>query len=178
MTSCCQLRGHLSAAPAQASGDPVDGDMQVVHLAIIVRSRQVVWAETAEEQSQEEVEKLQTETRCWFRTTVQLHICVMTLSHAAQWPTHWNSAEQQCWRSFPTKHRCQRLTGAGGNVEGSQQSLGIVLSGPQTSVQHLTTIHLKVDSVPGANTSRWAWTSRCFLQCRSTNQRVLNPDPW
>lgn len=35
--------------------------MQVVHLAVVVRSRQVVGAETAEEQSQEEVQQLQTD---------------------------------------------------------------------------------------------------------------------
>ena len=52
---------YLLPAPGQASGDPVDGDMQVVHLAVVVRSRQVVRAETAEEQSQEEVQQLQTD---------------------------------------------------------------------------------------------------------------------
>lgn len=50
---------HLSAAPAQAAGDPVDGDVQVVHLAVVVWSRQVVGAETAEQQSQEEVQQLE-----------------------------------------------------------------------------------------------------------------------
>lgn len=52
---------YLSAAPAQASGDPVDGDLQVVHLPVVIRSRQVVGAETAEEQSQEEVQQLETQ---------------------------------------------------------------------------------------------------------------------
>lgn len=37
--------------------------MQVVHLAVVVWSRQVVGAETAEEQSQEEVQQLETETQ-------------------------------------------------------------------------------------------------------------------
>lgn len=55
----CPPDGYLSAAPGQASRDPVDGDVQVVHLAVVVGSGQVVGAETAEEQSQEEVQQLQ-----------------------------------------------------------------------------------------------------------------------
>lgn len=51
---------HLSAAPGQASGDPVDGDVQVVHLAVVIWSWEVVGTETAEEQSQEEVQQLET----------------------------------------------------------------------------------------------------------------------
>ena len=54
--------GYLSAAPGQAHGDPVDGDLQVVHLAVVIRRRQVVGAEAAEEQSQEEVQQLEEET--------------------------------------------------------------------------------------------------------------------
>lgn len=63
-----QADRYLSAAPGQASGDPVDSDVQVVHLPVVVWSRQVVGAETAEEQSQEEVQQLETqrEGRCQF----------------------------------------------------------------------------------------------------------------
>lgn len=50
---------HLSAAPGQAAGDPVDGDLQVVHFSVVVRRRQVVRAEAAEQQGQEEVQQLE-----------------------------------------------------------------------------------------------------------------------
>lgn len=66
------LRGHLFALPqppdqhedrrlheVDAPGDPADGDLQVVHLTIIIRGRQAVGAEGAQQQSQEQVEHLE-----------------------------------------------------------------------------------------------------------------------
>lgn len=41
----------------------MDGDVEVVHLPVFIWGGQVVGAEAAEEQSQEEVQQLQTEQR-------------------------------------------------------------------------------------------------------------------
>lgn len=41
----------------------MNSDMQVVHLPVVVWSREVVRAETAEEESQEEVQQLETQRK-------------------------------------------------------------------------------------------------------------------
>lgn len=47
--------------PQHAALDASDGDLQVVHFAVLVRGREVVGAEGAEEQRQEQVQDLRTE---------------------------------------------------------------------------------------------------------------------
>lgn len=82
-TVCIEDR-YLSAAPGQASGDPVDGDVQVVHLPVVVWSRKVVGAETAEKQRQEEVQQLEADREGRGQFHLLQSLLYFTLHHHLQ----------------------------------------------------------------------------------------------
>lgn len=89
-----QRRTHLYlfAAPDQTSTNPVDGDLQVVHLTVIVWCWKVVRAEAAEQQSQEEVQQLRTDGReRQRRRTENLSSTMMSLIIRAQNVFFYNS---------------------------------------------------------------------------------------